>query len=345
MATARVLLLDRLAADMEGGRHRYNNGLSPGQANVNMQTRDVSAHGEKPGKNYDSTFRKLYKYFLDWKSSSENLNSSSSSSSQHHPSPSSFTTLFPSKIRSLVSKQKSSEYLSFNPSEKMGVQNSREEEALPSSGKTPPIIPLELQIQILKNLTWKEQVRLASVCKTWRSVIIDWVVPQNFRSPTGNTVLGPHIINPILEGLRCELGSSVLSAENVVTANGETILDQPLCYPPTTHLIIKVSDLRTDGLEPAVDDSINVFSNRCCDPHVRIRDALTAMDKFYRQVNEDRVIGDYKSWKSWKFLLETNRWWRRGYVGLCGKWEWKDGRYLIFLAEKIEGAWERDFTN
>ncbi|KAK6522195.1 hypothetical protein TWF281_002762 [Arthrobotrys megalospora] len=334
MATARVMLLDRLSANMEGERHRYQSS----RAQANMQTRGVSPNNEKGNRSDESTFRKLYKYFLDWKASSEVLSSS------HSPTPS-FTNFFPSKIRTLVSKQKSSEHLSSNKAEKMGVPNSKEASTSSASyGKTPNL-PLELQIQILQNLTWNEQVRLASVCKTWRSVIIDWVVPQNFRSPTGNTVLGPHIINPVLEQLRCELGSSVLTAENLVTDKGESFLDQPLCYPPTTHLVIRVSDLRTDGLEPAVDDCINVFSNRCCDRNIRIRDVLTAMDKFYRQVNEDRVIGDYKSWRSWKFLLETNRWWRRGFVGLCGKWEWKDGRYLIFLVEKIEGAWERDFTN
>ncbi|TGJ68345.1 hypothetical protein EYR41_007400 [Orbilia oligospora] len=340
MATARVLLLDRLAADMEGERQRYHS--SPAQAK--MQTRDVISSNEKDGKTYESTFRRLYKYFLDWKSSSE-VFSSPSHHHHHHPSPSSFTTLFPSKIRTLVSKQKSSEYLFSDKSEKMGTPSSKEDPTISKSSGEIPHLPLEIQIQILQNLTWKEQVRLASVCKTWRSVIIDWIVPQDFRSPTGNTVLGPHIVNPLLEQLRCELGSSVLSAETMVTEKGESILDQPLCYPSTTHLILRVSDLRTDGLEPAVDDCINVFSNRCCDRNVRIRDALTAMDKFYRQVNEYRVIGDYKSWRSWKFLLETNRWWRRGFVGLCGKWEWKDGRYLIFFVEKIEGAWERDFTN
>ncbi|KAK6330822.1 hypothetical protein TWF718_003020 [Orbilia javanica] len=337
MATARVLLLDRLAADMEGERHRYHSSV----AQANRQTRDAIPNNEKGIRTYESTFRKLYKYFLDWKSSSEVL----SPPNHHHPSPSSFTTLFPSKIRSLVSKQKSSEHLFSDKSEKMGVLSSKDDSASSISSGEIPHLPLELQIQILQNLTWKEQVRLASVCQTWRSVIINWVVPQNFRSPTGNTVLGPHIVNPLLEQLRCELGSSVLSVENMVTETGELILDQPLCYPPTTHLTIRVSDLRTDGLEPAVDDCINVFSNRCCDRNIRIRDALTAMDKFYRQINEDRVIGDYKSWKSWKFLLETNRWWRRGFVGLCGRWQWKDGRYLIFFAEKVEGAWERDFTD
>lgn len=277
---------------MEGERHRYHS--SPVQSN--MQTGDVISNNEKDGKTYEYTFRKLYKYFLEWKSSSEAL---SSPPPHHHPSPSSFTTLFPSKIRTLVSKQKSSEYLFSDKSEKMGVPNSKDDSTSSTSSGKAPHLPLELQIQILQNLTWKEQVRLASVCKTWRSVIIDWFVPQNFRSPTGNTVLGPHIVNPLLEQLRCELGSSTLSAENMVTEKGEPILDQPLCYPPTTHLTIRVSDLRTDGIEPSVDDCINVFSNRCCDSNVRIRDALTAMDKFYRQVNEDRVIGDYKSWKSW----------------------------------------------
>ncbi|KAK6342021.1 hypothetical protein TWF730_001503 [Orbilia blumenaviensis] len=341
MVTARLMLLDRLAADMEGERHKNK----PSHVQAKMQTRSASPSNEKDGKMYESTFRKLYKYFLDWKSTSSEVLSSSSPNNTHHTPAPSQTTLFPAKIRTLVSKPKSFEYLSPIKSEKMGVSNSKEPFACPIlSGKT-PTLPLELQIQIIRNLTWSEQVRLAAVCKTWRSIIIEWIVPQDFRSPTGNTVLGPHIVNPILEKLQCELGSSVLSAENMVTENGESLLDQPLCYPPTTHLVIRVSDLRTDGLEPAVDDCINIFSNRCCDRNVRIRDALTAMDKFYRQVNEDRVIGDYKSWRSWKFLLETNRWWRRGYVGLCGKWEWRDGRYLIFFVEKIEGAWERDFTN
>ncbi|KAF3923741.1 hypothetical protein ABW20_dc0108285 [Dactylellina cionopaga] len=230
----------------------------------------------------------------------------------------------------------------------MGVATSKEDltPTLQNDSKV-PCLPLEIHIQILQNLDWKEQVRLASVCRTWRSIVIDWILPQPFRSPSGNTILGPNVLNPLLEEIRnIELGSLIAQTENLYTTKGEAVLDQPLCFPASTHMVIRVSDFRTDGHEPAVDERIQVFSTRCCDRYIRIRDVLVAMDKFYRQVNEDRVIGDYKSWRSWKFLLETNRWWRRGYVGICGKWEWRDGgKWLCFYAQKVEGAWEKDFKN
>ncbi|EPS42598.1 hypothetical protein H072_3375 [Dactylellina haptotyla CBS 200.50] len=337
MAATKVVLLNRLAADIQRERHSE---YQASQTHARPQARDSNTNGnpEKGGQKYESNMRRLYKYFSEWKTQS------GSSSPQQPPS----FSIFSGKIRTLVKRTKSTDSVVSvnNEKGKMGVALSTEEiNTSTAEGKT-PYLPLELQIQILKNLTWKEQVRLASVCRTWRSVVIDWVVPQNFRSLSGDTVLGPYVINPLLEEVRCELGSSVLAAESLYTGNGESVLDQPLCFPPSSHILVKISDLRNDSLEPAVDETIHVFSTRCCDRYIRIRDVLAAMDKFYRQVNEDRVIGDYKSWRSWKFLLETNRWWRRGYVGLCGKWEWRDGgRTLCFFAEKVEGAWENDFKN
>ncbi|KAF3901804.1 hypothetical protein AA313_de0205922 [Arthrobotrys entomopaga] len=339
MAATRVMLLDRLAVDM--GTERQRHSASQTQTQPEIATSTANGNSGQSEHKYESSLRRLFKILSEWKTQLQ-ANTTSSIPQAPHISLS-------EKLRTLVKKSKSMESVisASNEKQKMGIAPSKESVASSSSsGSKTPWLPLELQIQILKNLTWKEQVKMAAVCPTWRAVILEWIVPQDFRSLSGNTVLGPYIINPLLEEIHCEVGSSVMAAESLYTRNGESVLNQPLCFPPATHLLIRVSDLRDDGLEPAVDDGIHVFSTRCCDRYIQICDLLSAMDKFYRQVNEDRVIGDYKSWRSWKFLLETNRWWRRGYVGLCGKWEWTEGgRTLCFLAKKVNGAWEKDFKN
>ncbi|KAJ6264070.1 hypothetical protein Dda_0211 [Drechslerella dactyloides] len=351
MAVTRALLLDRLAGDMEHQiQRKYHASRARMQGPASSQARGSNANSEKDAHNhkYESGLRRIYKYFSEWKTQPNMASSSSStpsSSSSSQISRNSNLVSFPEKIKHLVSEN--NEQAAALEKEKLApaATMAQPTESLPMDPNV-PCLPLELHIQILQNLSWREQVRLASVSPTWRSIVTDWLVPLEFRSPTGDTILGPHIINPLFAQLDCELGFSVRQAEDLYTPAGEPVLDQPFCYPPATHLLVRVSDLRTDGLEPAIDDTISVFTTRCCDRNIRIRDVLAAMDKYYRQTNEDRIIKDYKSWHSWKFLLETNRWWRRGYVGLCGQWEWRDGGdWLCLYAQKVTGAWENDFKN
>ncbi|KAF3911587.1 hypothetical protein ABW21_db0208159 [Orbilia brochopaga] len=350
MTVTRALLLDRLAGEMEYQiQRKYHAARAHRRAPASSQAGRPNASSEKGvethDNKYESGLRRLYKYLSEWKFQPSTSSSTSSSSSSSNINRNLNQPSFLENTNSLVSMNKDEAAIS--EVEKlvaaMGIAQSTEYPQV--DGKT-PCLPLELHIQILQSLSWREQVRLAAVCPTWRSIITEWIVPQEFRSKTGDTLLGPHVVNPLFGQLHCELGSALSQSENFYTPAGESVLDQPFCYPPATHLVIRISDLRADGLDPAVDDSITVFTTRCCDRNIRIRDVLTAIDKFYRQVNEDRVIGDYKSWLSWKFLLETNRWWRRGYVGLCGRWEWRDGgKWLCLYAQKVDGAWENDFKN
>jgi len=274
---------------------------------------------------YEYNLKRAFKYLTQWKSHSGTL----------HPTPNTLSNA-PSKSESrdkIVAKSQG---------EKMGVSHSTSTGAPDEqTGGKMPFLPLEVHIEILKHLGWNEQVRLAGVCKTWRSVIIEWIIPTEFIGL--DTKPSRYIINPLFSQLEFELGSSVLQCDMFLTDDGSLLIDQPLCWPPTTQLAVRVSDLRADGLEPGVDGVINVTTSRCCDRSLRIRDLLASLDRFYRQVNEDRAIVDESSWSSWKFKLQTNKWWRRGYLTLHGNWEWKDGgRYLCLYAKKVAVGWEFD---
>ncbi|KAF3934411.1 hypothetical protein ABW19_dt0203470 [Dactylella cylindrospora] len=292
------------------------------------QTRPVSADKQEWVQKYEYNLKRVYKYLTQWKDQTGFFNQS------HNP-----LSFFPSSRSKSKSKGRNSSATAQN--EKMGVSQSTAKGRIYQGENGMPYLPLEVHIEILQYLDWREQVRLTRVCKTWRAVITEWVIPRSFR--TINPDLGPYIINPLFAQLECELGFGINQTGDIYTGDGTLLIDQPLCWPPANNLIVRISDLRTDGLQPGIDERINIVSNRCCDRNIRIRDLLATLDRFYRQVNEDRAITDEASWTTWKFRLETNRWWRRGYLLLHGKWEWRDGgRYLCLYAKKVEGAWEAD---